>query len=209
MTILHPPKCISRKAFLLIPDPGIPCQDYREGQPWKTLAYAQALQYWAKKANPPKPNELCLLVRCIHELRWAMRPFTTFSDGAVLGGTTLRLGILEEGATKLSTMETTQTPMLERRPAASPERLTALSAEEPDVPATASGELATELTREPAALPTRPETNKKVRESLAHKLPGWTEIHPSCLVTPVGWVPSSLGNLRWHCQSCSSSRRRA
>ena len=26
-------KCIGRKAFLPIPDPSIPCQDYREGQP--------------------------------------------------------------------------------------------------------------------------------------------------------------------------------
>ena len=50
------PKCISRKAFLPIQDPRIPCQDYREGQPWKTLAYAQALQYWAKKVNLPKPE---------------------------------------------------------------------------------------------------------------------------------------------------------
>ena len=25
------PKCINRKAFLPVPDPGVPCQDYREG----------------------------------------------------------------------------------------------------------------------------------------------------------------------------------
>ena len=34
------PKCIGQEAFLLILDPRIPCQDYREGQFWKTLAYA-------------------------------------------------------------------------------------------------------------------------------------------------------------------------
>ena len=39
------PKCIGRKAFLPIPDPRMPCQDYSEGQPEKTLAYSQALQY--------------------------------------------------------------------------------------------------------------------------------------------------------------------
>ena len=36
-------KCFSRKAFLPIPDPRMPCQDYREGQPQKTLAYEQDL----------------------------------------------------------------------------------------------------------------------------------------------------------------------
>ena len=121
------PKCVGRKAFLPIPDPMIPCQDNREGQPQKTLAYAQALQYWAKKASPPKPDEPCLLARCVHELRQAMRPFTTFTDGAVFRGTTQRQGILEKGAAKPSTMETKQTPMLKRRPATSPERLTTLS----------------------------------------------------------------------------------
>ena len=59
------PKCVHRKAFLPIPDPRIPYQDYREGQPWKTLVYAQALQYWAEKANPPKPEEPHLLLRCV------------------------------------------------------------------------------------------------------------------------------------------------
>ena len=131
-------KCIGRKAFLLIPDPRIPCQDYREGQPQKTLAFVQALQYWAKKANLPKSDKLCLLVRCIHELRQATRPFFTFTDGAVFEGTTLKQGTLEEEATKPSTAETTGTPLLERRPATSPEKLTTPSAEGPDVLATAS-----------------------------------------------------------------------
>ena len=97
MNILHPPKCIGRKVFLLIQDPRIPCQDYREGQPWKTLAYAQALQYWAEKANLPKPDEPCLLVRCVHELRWSMRPFTTFTDGPVFKGTTPKQGTWRRG----------------------------------------------------------------------------------------------------------------
>ena len=184
-------KCISRKAFLPIPDPRMPCQDYREGHPHKTLAYAQVLQYWAEKANLPKPDEPCLLVRCIHKLRQAMGPFTTFTDGAVFGGTTLKAGILEEGATELSTTETTWTPVPERRPATSPEMPAAPSAEEPDVLATASGEPTTELTRGPATSPTPPETDKKVEESPPCELPSWTQIHSSHLATPVGWIPSS------------------
>ena len=100
-------KCIGRKAFLLIPDPRMLCQDYREGQPQKTLVYAQALPYWAEKANLPKPDKLHLLARCLHELRQAMRPFTTFTDGTIFRVTTQRPGILEEGAAELSTTETT------------------------------------------------------------------------------------------------------
>ena len=97
--------------------------------------------------------------------------------------------------------------MLERRPATSPERPTAPSAEEPDVLATASGEPTAVLTRELAAPPTPLETDKKVEESPVCEFPSWTAIHPSHPVTPVGQVPSSLGNLRQHCQSHSSSRR--
>ena len=37
------PKCIWWKDFLLLPKPIFPCQDIREGQSQKTLAYAQAL----------------------------------------------------------------------------------------------------------------------------------------------------------------------
>ena len=85
----------------------MPCQDYREKQPQRTLVYALALQYWAKKANLPMPDKPCLLARSIHELRWAMRPFTTLTYGAVFGGTTLRPGTLEEEAIEPSTMETT------------------------------------------------------------------------------------------------------
>ena len=53
-------------------------------QPQKTLGYAQALQYWAERANPPGPSEMCHLVRCVQELRQAMKPFTTLSDHAML-----------------------------------------------------------------------------------------------------------------------------
>ena len=74
--------------------------------------------------------------------------------------------------------------------------------------ATASGEPATAPTREPAAPPSPPQTDEKVEESLAWELPSWTEMHPSHPVTPVGQVPSSLGDVRQCHQSCSSSRRR-
>ena len=53
------PKCIGRKLFLPAPDSRLPCQDYHQQQPHKTLAYAQALQHWAEKANPSSPSEPC------------------------------------------------------------------------------------------------------------------------------------------------------
>ena len=83
-------------------------------------------------------------------------------------------------------METTQTPIPERRPVTSPEKPTILSAEEPDILATASGEPAAVPTRKLATPPTPQETSKNVEESPASDLPSWTEIHPSCPVTPVG-----------------------
>ena len=122
-----------------------------------------------------------------------MRPFTTFTDGAIFGGTTLRQGILEGGATELSMTETTQTPMLERRPATSPEELAAPSAEKPDVPATASREPTAEPASWQATSLSPLETDKKESESLPHELPNWTQIHSSCLVTPVGRVSFKFG----------------
>ena len=84
------PKCIQRKMFLPDPTPHLPCQDYHLKQPQRTLAYAQALQYWAKKANPPSPNEQCHLAMCVHKLRWAMKLSTTFSDCNVFEGLNCR-----------------------------------------------------------------------------------------------------------------------
>ena len=82
------PKCTQKKMFLLVPNPHLPCQDYCLKQPQSTLAYAQTLQYWAQKANLPCPNEPCCLVMCVHELRLAMKLYTTFSDCNVFKGLT-------------------------------------------------------------------------------------------------------------------------
>ena len=50
------PRCIWQRAFLPPLDPMFPCQDIRKGQSQKTVAYVQALQYWAEKANPLVPG---------------------------------------------------------------------------------------------------------------------------------------------------------
>ena len=138
----------------------MPCQDYREGQSQKTLAYAQALQYWAKKANLPGPDERHLL---------AMRPFTTFSYHAVLEGVMPNLGSQEVEAVQPNTTPKEQTPM---RP--------------PTPPA--------------AALP-----NKLAALAVGHEHLGWMGAHLSHPAASVGHIPMSLGDLRWCCQSQSSS----
>ena len=70
---------------MFLPD-DMPYQDVWLKFPWSTLAYAQALLYWAEKANPPVPSEPCLLVMSVHELRWQMRRYTTFHDHSVFEG---------------------------------------------------------------------------------------------------------------------------
>ena len=90
------PRCIWWKAFLLPLDPTFPCQDIREGQLEKTIAYVQALQYWVEKANLPMPGQPHLLVRCILELREVMESYVSFSDDTVPDGVTSPEGSLED-----------------------------------------------------------------------------------------------------------------
>ena len=90
------PRCIWQKAFLLPLDPMFPCWDIREGQLEKTVAYAQTLQYWTEKANPPMPDWPHLLARYILELRKAIESYVSFSDDAIVDGTTSWDGPLED-----------------------------------------------------------------------------------------------------------------
>ena len=170
------PKCVERKLFLLPPDPRLPCQDYHEKQPQKTLAYAQTLQYWAERANPPSPGEMCCLVRCVQELRWAMKPFTTFSDHAIL-----EKAKPDQGAPKAEV----EGPAQPSTPPAMPADELAIPTIPPAMP-----------TDEPV-IPTAPPVatnNQKGTKSCEY--PIWTKIHPSHLVASVEHVPLSLGDLR-------------
>ena len=90
------PKCIQQDMFLADtdPPPALP-GDYWLKPPWNTLAYAQALQYWAEKANLLVQGEPCHLATSIHELRWCMRRYTTFSNHDVFEG--LAHGFTEAG----------------------------------------------------------------------------------------------------------------
>ena len=204
-------KCINRKAFLPVPDPVKPCQDYREGQPWKTLAYTQALQYWVEKANLPSPGGMYLLVRFVQELRWAMRLFTTFSDCAVLEGMTSNLGTPEEQATQpdtpLKSMGTLEgqatqpsTTPAEQTPTRPPSHwLNQL----PNILTLHQTSKAPQRPPAPLAEPAAALPNKSSAQTACCELPGWTEIHPA---HPVGHISMSLGDLRWCHQSKSSSQ---
>ena len=53
---------------------------------WMTLAYAQALQYWAEEANPLAPSEPRCLAMNVIELRWCIGKYTTFNEHDVFEG---------------------------------------------------------------------------------------------------------------------------
>ena len=66
--------------FLSDSDPHLPYQNYWLKPPQKTLAYAQAFQYWVEKANLPVPGEPHHLAMSVHELRQCRRRYITFHD---------------------------------------------------------------------------------------------------------------------------------
>ena len=75
--------CICQKNFLPQHDQKFACQDIRESQLEKMVAYAQALQFWAEKASLPTLGQPFLLVGSILELREVMKYYVSFSDDAV------------------------------------------------------------------------------------------------------------------------------
>ena len=147
---------------------------------------------------------MCHLARCVQELRWAMKSFTTFSDHAVLEKAKSDQGLPKakvEGPTQPSTTLTKQLPVLDTRPSMP----SAMPANELTFPTF----LPAMLTDEPVIPTVPPVTAKNQKGTKNHEYPNWTEIHPFQQVTPLGHVPLSFGNLRQCCHSHSSSRRRA
>ena len=64
-------------------------QDAREIPREKVIAYARALQHFAKQNNPPKSNEWHLLVESIMELRREVKFYLSFTDEEVFRGVDL------------------------------------------------------------------------------------------------------------------------
>ena len=82
--------CICQKSFLPQHDPKFACWDIRESQLEKMVAYAQALQFWTEKANPPTQGQPCLLVGSVLELREEMKCYISFPDEAIFNGMALQ-----------------------------------------------------------------------------------------------------------------------
>ena len=81
--------CICQKDFLPQHDSNFSCQDIKESQLEKTVACAQALQFWAEKANLPTPGQACLLAGSVLELMEAMKCYISFPDDAVFDSVAL------------------------------------------------------------------------------------------------------------------------
>ena len=63
------PWCLWQKSFLPLPNSKFTCQDIRQLQQEKTVAYAKALQFGAENANLPTQGQPCPLAGSIVELR--------------------------------------------------------------------------------------------------------------------------------------------
>ena len=78
---LPAPLCVHWKNFLLLPDSIFACWDIWEIQWEKMVAYAQALQFWAEKADLPTGGRPCQLVGSIRALgRDEMLPVLSDED---------------------------------------------------------------------------------------------------------------------------------
>ena len=60
--------CLLQRNFLPLPNPIFVCWDIQEMQCEKTVAYAQALQFWAEKVDLPTGGRPCLLAESVKEL---------------------------------------------------------------------------------------------------------------------------------------------
>ena len=209
------PKCIQWKDFLPSPNSIFSCQDIREGQSQKTLAYTQALQYWVEKSNLPTPSQLCLLAECVLELRWAMEPYVNFSHDAILEGATTQERSLE-GQTRATIPRKTQpapayVPAKEAAPTGELALVQVFTKEAvPIEEPTDEMDPMEEPTEEPMA--TKAPSSEPVGESdirpawhedkgkgeVPHSdYPGWMEVlHPAQLATSAREIPLPPGKLR-------------
>ena len=209
------PKCIQRKMFLPVANSHLPCQEYQLKQPWRTLAYAQALQYWAEKANQLVPNEPWYLVMCVHELRWLMNPYMTFTNCDIFQGLTHEIpeeteveGAMQPNPIKPSLADGLATLMI--IPSA-PEDGSAALITTPAIPMEESVVLVTPycIGRWASQPPTLPEATSEVSGPTELEYPKWIKVHLSHPAASMGSLPSTLGDLKQcHC-NCKSSWRKA
>ena len=201
------PKCVKLGVFL---QGNLPYQDVQLKSLQSILAYAQALQYWAEKANLLVPCEPCLLAMSIHELRQQMRRYTTFRDHNVFEGLAHRLPEVEvEEATKANPIK----PLIAEGPIVS--TTVPLTSESAPItlgtsPAISEEDLVTLITTPAASVdePANPHTPLKVASDTGSHLEQeylkWVKVHSSHMAASVGRIPCSPGDLQLHCHNHSS-----
>ena len=82
-------QCLCHRSFLPLPNSNFTCRDIWELQQEKTVAYAQALQFWVEKDNLPTRGKPHLLVGSIVELWEEMKCYFSFSEEDVFSGVAL------------------------------------------------------------------------------------------------------------------------
>ena len=126
------PLCLCQKNFPPPPDSIFACWDIQENHHEKMVAYAQALQFWAEKADPPTGGKPCLLAGSVVELWEEMKCYVSFSDEdvfdaiALLEETTIITPAetitkstpqtLADPPVKEATVDMTMEPAVEKRP---------------------------------------------------------------------------------------------
>ena len=86
------PKCLTWNVFF--PDE-LSYQDVQQQPFLLTMAYAQGLQYWAERLNPPVDLDFCPLARSVLELRERVKEHIIFTKQDIIQG----LGRINPGAT--------------------------------------------------------------------------------------------------------------
>ena len=161
--------CIHQRDFHPQSDPKIACQDIRESQLEKTVAYAQVLQFWIEKLNPPTQGQPHLLAGSILELREAMECYLSFPDNAVFGSVALP----EESLTTQSEETTPKSAQPVSTNSSSEEAAVKVTKREPTPPVRPAEGTSTLQTLNEE--PTR-------REQSPNQFPGWKEV-----LHPPGW----------------------
>ena len=157
--------CICWKDFLPQHGSKFVCWDIRESQLEKTVAYAQALQFWVEKADLPTLGQPCLLAGSILELREAMKCYISFPNNAIFGGVALP----DESLT--TQLEKTIPESVQPVPTNSPIEEAAVKVAKEEAVARPLEGPSTSWT--PNEEPTR-------REYSPNQFPGWREVlHPS------------------------------
>ena len=86
------PKCLPRNVFL---SDELSYQDMQQQPFLLTVAYAQGLQYWVERLNPPVDPDFCPLVGSVLELKERVKEHVVFSKKDVIQG----LGRIDPGTT--------------------------------------------------------------------------------------------------------------